>query len=303
MAAAASILLSAAAVLGPGASGVGPTGQPAQGAWGGAGRPNVVLIVADDQRADTLFAMPTLQRELVARGILFANAVVSTPLCCPSRATLLTGRYAHSHGVYRNAGLYGGAQAFPDDDTLAVWLRRAGYTTALVGKYLNGYKGSRVPPGWDRWRAFTWGWGYYDYRLVDEHGRIRRFGSAPEDYSTTVLAREAVAFIRRARRPFFLLFAPAAPHEPALAEPSDRGRLDNAPPHAPPSLNEEDVSDKPAYVQTQAKRRSLEAVARYRRSQLESLLAVDRAVGSIVAALRRRGQLESTLIIYTSTTA
>lgn len=265
-------------------------------------RPNVVLILTDDQRADALSLMPSLQRELVQRGIVFANAVVSTPLCCPSRASLLTGRYAHRHGTYRNTGPHGGVAAFPDGDTLAVWLDRAGYTTALVGKYLNGYRSRRVPPGWDRWRAFTWGWGYYGYRLVDERGRIRRFGYAPEDYSTDVLAREAVRFVRRARAPFFLLFAPAAPHEPAVPAPGDRDRLAELAPHAGPSLNEEDVSDKPAYVRAQPKLgpRLLRIAARYREAQLESLLAVDRAVGAIVAALRRRGVLQETVLIYSS---
>ncbi len=265
-------------------------------------RPSIVLILTDDQRADSLSLMPLLHRELVQRGVSFANAVVSTPLCCPSRATLLTGRYAHSHGTYRNAGPYGGVASFRDGQALPVWLQRAGYTTAYVGKYLNGYRGRRVPPGWDRWRAFSWGWGYFGYRLVDERGRVRRFGSAPEDYSTDVLAREAVKLIRSARAPFFLLFAPAAPHEPAVPAPLDRDRLAELPPHAPPSLDEEDVSDKPAYVQARPRlgARRLQVAARYRQAQLESLLAVDRAVGAVVAALRRRGLLDQTIVIYTS---
>lgn len=265
-------------------------------------RPNIVLILTDDQRADAISLMPFLQRELVQRGVVFANAVVSTPLCCPSRATLLTGRYAHRHGTYRNAGPYGGVASFRDGETLPVWLDRAGYTTALVGKYLNGYRGRRVPPGWDRWRAFSWGWGYFGYRLVDERGRLRHFGYAPGDYSTDVLAREAVKFVRRAHTPFFLLFAPAAPHEPAVPAPRDRDRLAELGPHASPNLDEEDVSDKPVYVRAQPRLgpRLLQAAARYREAQLESLLSVDRAVRAILTALRQRGALEHTILIYTS---
>ena len=213
---------------------MGPEGGGRPKGSGSPPRPSIVVMLTDDQRADTLSSMPILQRELVVSGITFANAVVATPLRCPSRATLLTGRYAHSRRL-PHRGLYGGVEAFPDDDTLPVWLQRAGSTTALVGKYLNGYKGARVPPGWDRWRAFSWGWGYFDYRLVDERGRVRRFGSGLEEYSTHVLAREAVDFIRRAARPFFLLLAPAAPHEPALPRPGDRGRLGDLPPQRRPA--------------------------------------------------------------------
>jgi arylsulfatase A-like enzyme len=265
-------------------------------------RPSIVLILTDDQRADATSLMPSLQRELVQRGVVLSSAVVSTPLCCPSRATLLTGRYAHRHGTYRNTGPHGGVASFQDDETLPVWLDRAGYATAFVGKYLNGYRGRRVPPGWDRWRAFSWGWGYFGYRLVDERGRLRHFGYAPEDYSTDVLAREAVKLLRRLRPPFFLLFAPAAPHEPALPAPRDRDRLAELPPHAPPSLDEEDVSDKPSYVQAQPRLgpRLRQAAARYREAQLESLLSVDRALHAILAALRRRDLLERTVVIYTS---
>src|SRR5215213_4461903 len=133
--------------------------------------PNIVVILTDDQRADQLGRMPAVA-DLAADGLTFANAYVSNPLCCPSRATILTGRYSHTTGVYRNENTEatGGWQAFRDDErsTVATWLDAAGYRTALVGKYLNGYGGDgHVPPGWNQWLAYIGAPGYYDYTLSD----------------------------------------------------------------------------------------------------------------------------------------
>ena len=141
--------------------GAGPTGLQKSGTVPPADRaeptgpPNIVLILTDDQRWDTLWAMPTVTSELADRGITFVNGYVSNPLCCPSRASILTGQYSHSNGVYTNHGQepLGGFRAFDDGSTVATWLDDAGYRTAMLGKYLNGYAGSYVPPGWDRWFA------------------------------------------------------------------------------------------------------------------------------------------------------
>src|SRR5213594_443941 len=102
--------------------------------------PNVVVIVTDDQRWDSLDVVPIVQRELVGHGVTFANAFVSNPLCCPSRASILTGDYSHSTGVYRQIPPFGRFEAFHDGSTLATWLDGAGYDTALVGKYIDGYQ-------------------------------------------------------------------------------------------------------------------------------------------------------------------
>ena len=130
-----------------------PRGAPLHAPGGQSGPSNVVLILTDDQRWDTLWAMPTVTREIADRGITFANGFVSNPLCCPSRASILTGQYSHSTGVYTNHGgdLSGGFRAFRDRSTIATWLHEVGYRTAMYGKYLNGYTASYVPPGWDTW--------------------------------------------------------------------------------------------------------------------------------------------------------
>src|SRR6185503_9149767 len=101
--------------------------------------PNIVFFLTDDQRYDQLEYMPIVQRELVARGVNFTNAYVSTPLCCPSRASILTGLYVHHHGVLGNSGAHGGWRAFNPSSTIATWFQGAGIRTALLGKYLNLY--------------------------------------------------------------------------------------------------------------------------------------------------------------------
>lgn len=266
--------------------------------------PDVVVIVTDDQRADSLWAMPILDRDLLAEGAAFSNAFVVNPICCPSRASILTGAWSHTTGVYRQTPPFGRVEAFRDGSTLATWLDDAGYTTGLFGKYLDGYQHRAltgvIPPGWDRWVAFVHST-YLDYKLTVD-GEVRSFGSAPADYSTDVLAAEAVAFVREAEGPLFLYFAPAAPHGPAPPAPGDEDAFADLPPWRPPSYDEADVSDKPSWVRalpTLAPERRAEVDA-LRRNQYGALLSVDRAVGELIAALRETGRLDNTLILYTS---
>jgi len=269
-----------------------------------AARPNVVVILTDDQRADGADRMPNVRRALAGHGVTFANAFVSNSLCCPSRTTLLTGRYSHTTRVWSNRPPFGAWFAFralgAERRTIAVALRAAGYRTGYVGKYLNGYTGTTVPPGWEDWRAFSWGGGYYRYTL-NVNGTLARYGRSAREYSTDVLGRMAARFIRAGRgsaRPFFLVFAPAAPHRPAVPAPRhahalrDLGRFD------PPSVGE-DLADKPGYVRRGA-RPVGSRPGRFRLRQYRTLLAVDDAVGRIVAALRATRKLRDTVVIFTS---
>jgi arylsulfatase A-like enzyme len=288
------------AVVGGAGGGTGPPPAAATPA-----RPDIVLILTDDQRFDTLFAMHRVRHRLIEHGVKFARGLVPNAKCCPSRASILTGGHSHSTGVYNNTPPHGGFESFDDSSTIATWLNRAGYTTGFVGRYLNGYEGLYVPPGWDRWVAFS-GRDYpynmtWNYRLnVD--GRWRSHGDTPADYATDVLATEAEAFVRRTEGRFFLLFAPYAPHPPAAPAPRHADRFAGIAPWRPPSYDEPDVSDKPSWVRSlprlSAERR--EYADALRRRQLASLLAVDQAVGRIVDALRQTGRLGTTLIAFTS---
>src|SRR5438132_12469006 len=217
-------------------------------------KPSIVLILTDDQTWNSLRATPVGRRELIGHGVKFTNAFVVNSLCCPSRASILTGQYSHTTGVYANHGPHGGFEAFRPHErsTIATWLHSVGYRTALVGKYLNSYEqaglAGHIPPGWDRWAAFSDSNDlYYDYRLF-VNGRIRHYGHSPADYSTDVLRRYAVRFIRRSRGPLFLYFAPFAPHAPFTPAPRYAGRFSNLAPYRPHNFNERDVSDKPRWL-------------------------------------------------------
>lgn len=266
-------------------------------------RPDVIVILTDDERVRTLRWMPHVWRDVVRKGRLFPNAMVPTSVCCPSRASLLTGLYAHSTKVWSNVP---GWKAFHDagmeQRTVAVWLHAAGYRTALVGKYLNGFSASTRPPGWSIWHSFLGENGaYYDYRLLNTSGTVTSYGSAPSDYSTGVLRRFAVEFLRStpAARPLFLYFAPFAPHGPPTPAPRDVGRPTPLQPFSRPDFDEGDRSDKPSWI------RSLPPVSRsrvdaYRENQWRSLQAVDRTVQAIVQEQKARSRLRNTIIVVMS---
>jgi N-acetylglucosamine-6-sulfatase len=292
-------------------------------------RPNIILIVTDDQNADTIAFMPNLQRLLVDGGTSFSEAYSPTPLCCPGRASILRGQYAHNHGVRSNDGINGGFPKFYDtgneSSTLATWLQEEGYHTALVGKYFNAYPESLVPPdgfrspgrryippGWSEWyglvdiprdsRANPYA--MYGYEM-NQNSRLERYGNDEDDYLTDVLGDLAVDFVELASRrnkPFFLYLAPTAPHLPAIPAPRHLGMFDEIEAPRSPAFNETDVSDKPAWV---SKRKPLTGgetggLDRMYRRQAEMLLSLDEVLGSLVDTLRARGEIASTYIVFTS---
>jgi len=267
-------------------------------------RPNVVLIVTDDQRWNSLFAMPNVERYLVKRGVTFTNAFVTTSLCCPSRASILTGEYSRHTGVYSDAGgPHGGEPAFDDTSTLATWLHGAGYETALVGKYMNESQklGHRIPPGWSHWDGIVSpdpALHYYDY-TINEDGQRHHFGRSPYDYVDTVLGHLGTQFLATARPPFFLEFCPTAPHLPALPAPGDKGKFKNYPLPYRPNFNEADVSDKP-WAGMFPRWKHTGFITRFWDRQLESLQQVDRTVGAFVRVLRIDGQLANTVFLFTT---
>ena len=266
--------------------------------------PDIVLIVSDDQRFDTLWAMPVLTERLAARGVTFPNAFVTNPLCCPSRASILTGNYSHTHLVYRQAPPFGRFEWFDDRSTLATWLHDAGYRTGLFGKYLDGYQHAAltgyVPPGWDRWVAFVHS-AQVDYSLTID-GEVRSYGHGPADHATEVLSDQVVSFIRGSTGPLFVEFTPSVPHAPAIPSPGDEDAFDDLEPARPPSFDEADVSDKPAWVRALPRLtpERVSAIDAFRRDQYRSLLGLDRALGRILDALEETGRLDNTLIVFTS---
>ncbi len=267
-------------------------------------RPNVVLILTDDQRFDTLWAMPKVRADIAGHGLTFANGFVTNSLCCPSRTSILTGQYSHSTGVYTNEPPYGGFQAFRGDrSTIATWLHSAGYQTGLIGKYLNQYQMNRyVPPGWDHWFAFA-NVGYYDY-TINRNGRFQSYGSKPSDYSTDVLAADAESFIAGAdpAKPLFLYFAPHAPHTPVVPAPRYAHAFEGLAPWRPPNFDEPNVATKPAWVRHLPRFGAAEdqRIDDLRLGMLRTLLSVDDAVDGIVRSLAATGRLSNTMIVFMS---
>lgn len=269
--------------------------------------PNIVLFLTDDQPFDTIDRMPTVQRELVAKGIVFPNGFVSDSLCCPSRISILRGQYSHTTGVYDIAepfGAWARVNALHlESSTLGTWLHDDGYRTALIGKYLNEYKINFNPPGWSFWRGAVGN--YYDYR-VNEDGFIRSYGSAPADYKTAVLSRYADEFIKSTPtgQPLYLEVTPFAPHEPFTPEPkyASDPRCTSATNTDAPAFNEADVSDKPGYVRSKklSPAQLVEAGTTRVQMQCRALLSVDDMVSTVMQDMADAGRLQNTLFIYSS---
>jgi N-acetylglucosamine-6-sulfatase len=180
-------------------------------------KPNILLVLTDDQPATTVRHMPKLGKLVAEQGVSFRHAYVVDPLCCPSRATILTGKYTHNHGVTNNHARRGGARKFRGEglhrDTIGTRLKEAGYSTGYFGKWMNGYEGRHVPPGWDTWFAFSGHLNKPDSYDVNSNGRSKTFS---REYNETNLLRdEAAAFVENNRgNPWLAVVATHAPHGP-----------------------------------------------------------------------------------------
>ena len=296
--------------------------EPAAGAISalGPGKPNIVLIITDDQTLADLQVMSVVKRRLAGPGTTFSNNFSPYPQCCPARATLLTGQYSHNHHVQGNSLPYGGFTKLDDSETLPVWLQRAGYDTAIVGKYLNGYPSpddvTYIPPGWTDWQVPIRNIYNYRHWLMNENGKQVPYSGT---YQTTVWLNKILDDIDRFAgdaRPLFLWAGFLAPHTGKPIE-SDDPKANGG--HIPtpavdsryrdalvgmrlprkPSINEQDLSDKPSFVQKAHVKRtaSLRELNQQRR---ESLLSVDDAVGSILDEFKAVGEFDNTVFVFTS---
>lgn len=267
-------------------------------------QPNIVFILADDLDVASARRIQALREHLGDEGITFKNAFVTHSLCCPSRATILTGQYPHNHLVRNNFPPLGGFEVFRElgreKSTVATWLDAAGYRTAFFGKYLNGYdkrNRSYVPPGWDEWYGET------EYNKLNQNGQIVTY-PAKTTYHDDVLSGLAQGFVRRQEGedvPFFMHLSVHAPHAPA--EPARRYKelFGKARASRTPSFDEKNVSDKPEWV----RRLSLTAADKRRidelyRDRLRTMVAVDEMIGGLIDALEGAGKLDNTYLLFTS---
>ena len=300
-------------------------------------KPNVLLVTTDDQTLDEMAAMPYTSSWIGGQGTTFDRAYVSYPLCCPSRASILSGRYMHNHGVRGNGGDFGGWQAFVGGGTeasaLPTWLRAAGYYNVQIGKYMNGYN-SVVPPGWDEWYgkqsefniAYYGARLYYNYRLLEDppvgppqaeetcpHPNpnppgepfICHYTQRGSDYQTDVFRAKAVDAIHRLSgtgQPFFLKVDFNAPHSPYVPAARHQAAAAGIELEEIPGGNEKNIDDKPRFL------RRLPRMDNGKRERIEwdrqlrwaMLFSVDEAVDAMMRALLAENQLQNTYVIFTS---
>jgi N-acetylglucosamine-6-sulfatase len=278
------------------------------------GRPNIVFVLTDDLAWNLVRYMPHVLR-MQRDGETFSNYFVTDSLCCPSRASILTGRFPHDTRVYDNSPPEGGYSVFhargEERQTFALALQRAGYRTALMGKYLNGYRpaateGGRrpyVPPGWNEWDVAGNGYPEYGYRMNSD-GRVRAYGYGAHDYLTDVLAGKGLRFIDRAsaaRKPFLLEIATFAPHAPFTSAPRDAGAFPGVQAPRSPAFNTVGI-DEPAWLSSFVPLGpgQLEAIDRKFRRRVQAVQAVDRMIGEIESRLVARGLARDTYIVFSS---
>lgn len=282
-------------------------------------RPNIVVIMLDDARLDDVRYMPQARRLIGDKGATFTRAYAPTPLCCPARASFLSGQYGHNTNVLSNNPKYGGFASFDDESTLATWLHPT-YATAWIGKYLNGYASGSdnddyIPPGWTHWAVPVQGvWQYKDHTLNIDGKRVRNRGVYSADLHAALTRR----FIRKhagGSRPFFVVASYLAPHTGLPHESDDprglrtpyverdyRDTYTGPSPRNSAAFNEKDMSDKRPTVRNnprftaEEKRRITEVNAQRR----ESLLSVDEKVRNTISVLRAVGELENTYVILLS---
>lgn len=262
-------------------------------------RPNIVVIFSDDQQYQSLKAMPFVSKR--DDWVNFSNSMVNTALCCPSRATMLTGQTASHSGIEQNAD----AAKFKDRSTLADWLAADGYSTGFIGKYLNKFPWDEsedyIPDGWDYWVSYSGKQGYRDYTL-NENGRMV-VRDDPKDYSTDVFTDKTVEFIEAADpdRPFFAMVSYFAPHGPWVSPKRHKGEKVKRIPRTA-AFAERDVSDKPEWIREMPRpnRAERRALLGKRLDHQRTLLAIDEGVRKIFKALTERGELDETIVIYTT---
>jgi arylsulfatase A-like enzyme len=291
--------------------------MPATGSTRAASRPpNIVFILTDDLDAVEWKQFPQIKKLLVDQGVSFDQYFATDSLCCPSRSSIFLGELVHNHHVEGNAPPEGGWQKYVqqghENDDLATWLHSGGYTTGIMGKYLNGYGSggsanqTHIPPGWDEWDVPINDLSYTEYNYtLNENGKLVKYGHTAKDYLVDVISGMGDTFITKAAvgsKPFFLEMAVQVPHQPATPAPRYANAFPGVTAPRGPAFNEKDVSDKPGYIQKRPLLGPTEItrIDDLYRKRLQSMLAVDDLVANVVKTLTATGQLGNTEIVFSS---
>ena len=278
-------------------------------------KPNIVFVLTDDLSVNLVPYMPhVLQME--KDGTSFSNYTVTDSLCCPSRASIFSGNFPHDTHVFDNTAADGGFQTFngrgEEDQTFATALQSAGYLTAMMGKYLNGYNPNQklgtgspyVPPGWSEWDVAGNGYPEFNYNLNQDH-KIHKYGSDPSDYLTDVISQKGQDFITSAaaaKKPFMLELATFSPHLPYVPAPEDANKFPGLQAPRVENFNRKPLNAPSWFDQTHKTLTAADQaiIDKQFRLRVQDVQSVDRMIANLQTTLQKAGVAGNTVLVFSS---